>query len=155
VCELSSSTHLRGAQEGGPGRRVIAISRRRILALLAGASALTALEICPRMPRECTIGCPEKQQIVRLENSAKSPDVPQTRLQLLRIGSCRGSSSTCLFCLGKRGTMKSRSSLIGANITSNPNLRDSCWTSTIRKPSRFHAAPRIVSMKSVFRQKTW
>jgi hypothetical protein len=28
VCELSSSTHLRGAQEGGPGRPVITISRR-------------------------------------------------------------------------------------------------------------------------------
>jgi hypothetical protein len=27
--------------------------------LLAGASALTALETCHRMPRECTTGCPE------------------------------------------------------------------------------------------------
>jgi len=44
VCELSSSTHLPGAQEGGPGRQVITISRRGILELLAGASALTALE---------------------------------------------------------------------------------------------------------------
>jgi hypothetical protein len=61
VCELSSTTHLRGAQEGGPGRRVITISRRGrgILELLAGASALTALETCHRMPRECTTGCPE------------------------------------------------------------------------------------------------
>ncbi len=33
----------------------------------------------------------------------------------------------CLFCLGKRRTMKSRSSRIGVNITSNPDLRDSCW----------------------------
>ncbi len=148
VCELSSSTHLRGAQESGIGRRVITISRRRILTLLAGASALTVLEMCPRVPRECTTGCPEKQQIVRLENSVKSPDVPQTCLQLLRIGSCRGSSSTSLFCLGKRGTMKSRSSLIGVNITSDPNLHDSCWTSTIRKHTRFHAAPRIGPMKS-------
>src|SRR5208283_26910 len=57
VCELSSSTHLRGAQEGGPGRQVITISRRGILELLAGASALTALETCHRMPRECTTGC--------------------------------------------------------------------------------------------------
>jgi hypothetical protein len=32
VCELSSSTHLRGAQEGGPGRQAITISRRGILA---------------------------------------------------------------------------------------------------------------------------
>src|ERR1039458_5061107 len=59
VCELSSSTHLRGAQEGGPGSQVITISRRGILELLAGACALTALETCHRMPRECTTGCPE------------------------------------------------------------------------------------------------
>ena len=32
VCELSSSTHLRGAPEGGPGRQVITIYRRRLLA---------------------------------------------------------------------------------------------------------------------------
>jgi integrase len=36
---------------------VITISRRGILELLAGASALTALETCHRMPRECTTGC--------------------------------------------------------------------------------------------------
>ncbi len=95
-----------------------------------------------------TTGCPENQQIVRPENSAKHADVPQTRLPLLRTGSCRGSPSICLFCLGKRGTMKSGSSLIGVNITSNPNLRDSCWTSTIRKYPRLHAAPRIGPLKS-------
>jgi hypothetical protein len=48
--QLSSSTHLRGAQEGGPGSQVIPIFRRGILELPAGASALTALETCHRMP---------------------------------------------------------------------------------------------------------
>ncbi len=93
--------------------------------------------------KEMTTGCPENQQIVRPENFAKHADVPQTHLPLLPVGSCPGSFSICLFCLGKRGTMKSGTSLIGVNITSNPNLRDSCWTSTIKKYPRFDAAPRI------------
>jgi hypothetical protein len=38
---------------------VIRIFKRGILELLAGASALTALETCHRMPREYTTGCPE------------------------------------------------------------------------------------------------
>jgi hypothetical protein len=62
VCELSSSTHLCGAQERGPGRQVITISRRGILELPADASALTALETRHRMPRVCTTGCPENQR---------------------------------------------------------------------------------------------
>src|SRR5450631_1855642 len=62
MCELSSSTHLRGAQEGGPGRQVTTIPRRGILELLADASALTALETCHRMPRECAAGCPENER---------------------------------------------------------------------------------------------
>jgi hypothetical protein len=47
--------------------------------------------------------------------------------------------------------MQSRSSLIGVNVTSNPDLRDSCWTSTIGKYRRIHAAPRIGPMKSASR----
>ena len=43
VRELSSSSHLHGAPEGSPGRQVIAVSRRAILELLAGASAHTAV----------------------------------------------------------------------------------------------------------------
>ena len=34
-----------------------------------------------------------------------------------------GSSSICLFCSGKRRTMKLRSSLTGVKIASNPDLR--------------------------------
>ena len=82
------------------------------------------------------------------EDSSKHADAPQARLPRLRIGIFRGSSSICLFCLGKRGTMQSRSSLIGVNVTSNPDLRDSCWTSTIGNYRRIHAAPRIGPMKS-------
>ena len=88
------------------------------------------------------------------EDSAKHADAPQARLPRLRIGIFRGSSSICLFCLGKRGTMQSRSSLIGVNVTSNPDLRDSCWTSTIRKYRRIHAAPRIGPMKSASIQRS-
>jgi hypothetical protein len=70
--------------------------------LLGGLSSLAALETCHRMPGEGTTGCPENQPIVRLENSGKYAEVPQTGLQLLPVGSCRGYSSICLFGFGKR-----------------------------------------------------
>ena len=82
------------------------------------------------------------------EDPARHADAQHARLPRLRIGIFRGSSSICLFYLGKRGTMQSRSSLIGVNVTSDPDLRDSCSTSTIRKYRRIHAAPRIGPMKS-------
>jgi len=65
MCELSSSTHLRGAQEGSSGRQVTTTSRRHILELLAGSSAPTALETWLRLPSECTTDCSEDQQMVR------------------------------------------------------------------------------------------
>jgi hypothetical protein len=148
VCELSPGTHLRGAQEGGPGRQVITISRRGILERLARC-------IRARRPRKRVLACQGNVRPVALktsdpapEDSATHADAPQARWPRLRIGIFRGSASICLFCLGKPGTMQSRSSLIGVNVTSNPDLRDSCWTSTIGKFRRIHAAPRTGPMKS-------
>jgi hypothetical protein len=54
----------------------------------------------------------------------------------------------CLFSSGERGTMQSRRSFIGVNVSSYPDLRDHCWTSTIRKCRQIHAAPRMGSMMS-------
>jgi len=85
VCELSSSTHLRGAQEGCPGSQVITISRRGILELLAGASALTACGkaiqrlLIQGKPTEVQVNdgtVPETQasiHITRLEDPAQAP----------------------------------------------------------------------------------
>ena len=75
------------------------------------------------------------------EDSAKHADAPQARLPRLRIGIFRGSSSICLFCLGKRGTMQSRSSLLGVNVTSNPDLRDSCWIDNTEVPPNPRCSP--------------
>ena len=86
------------------------------------------------------------------EDSARHAGAAQARLPPLRIGRCRGLSSICLSCLGKRRTMKSLYSLIGVNITSSPDLQDSCWIDNPEVPPIARCSPDrslLVGMQEV------
>ena len=86
VCELSSGSRLRGAQEGGPGRQVIAISRCDLLELLAGASAHPAIRDVSSRAKGMFDWLPGKLAGCAPGKFRKTPNSPRVRLPQQQTG---------------------------------------------------------------------